>query len=468
MTSEAKLDDWKDWHESHKSMASFGVGSFGIELIQNAFAGLYFFFYETELLLPGIFLLLANVLFAIWNAVNDPLLGYVMEKPRNFWGKWGKRFPFLAFTLIPLYICYFLLFSPPRGLGHVALFLWMFVILALADTFYSMFSISWKAMYPEKFRSDDARRKANVYKLVFGIMSVIVGFLIPPLIYEFDNIESYAIMGLVMAIIGCVAGLIVIPGAREDPARKALEVAQGEVKQTSFFKSLKIAVKNKAFLAYLILFFSSKTWDIFVLGSVPYYVKWILGVEASAMTLIYIAVILGIFAAIPVFTPISKKIGFRKTAVIGGLTEAVCTIPLFFITDVGTSLIFFFIIGFGNGAMWVMFSPILSEALDSISVETGKRDSSVYVGINVFFARLTIILFTILVVYIHAITNFNPAAETGKGMQPPLAEFGILLTISIIPVISTALGSLLFWKIYDIKGEKKIWLEEQLKAMDLH
>lgn len=186
------------------------------------------------------------------------------------------------------------------------------------------------------------------------------------------------------------------------------------------------------------------------------------------MTFIYIAVILGIFSAVPVFTAISKKIGFRKTAILGGLTEAVCTIPLFFIRDISVSLLFFFIVGFGNGAMWVMFSPILSEALDSIAVETDKRDSSVFVGINVFFARLTIILFTILVVYIHAITNFNPAAETGKGMQSPLAELGILLTISIIPVISTALGSLLFWKIYDIKGEKRIWLEEQLRAKDLH
>jgi GPH family glycoside/pentoside/hexuronide:cation symporter len=468
MSNDVKLDDWREWHESKKSMLSFGMGSFGIELIQNAFAGLYFFFYETELLLPGIFLILANTLFAIWNAVNDPLLGYLMEKPRKSWSKWGKRFPWLAFTLFPLYICYFLLFSPPRGLGNVALFLWMFVMLALADTFYSLFSISWKAMYPEKFRTDDARRKANVYKLVFGILSVLVGFLIPPQIYEFNNIESYALMGAVMAIIGCVTGILVIPGVREDPARKALEVVEGRTKQTPFFESLKIALKNKAFLAYLILFFSSKTWDIFVLGSTPYYAKWILGVEADAMTLIYVAVILGIFAAIPVFTPISKKIGFRKTAIIGGLTEAICTIPLFFITDIGISLIFFFIIGFGNGAMWVMFSPILSEALDSIAVETGKRDSSVFVGINVFFARLTIIIFTILVVYIHTITNFNPAAKTGKGMQPASAEFGILLTISIIPVISTALGSILFWKIYDIKGDKKVWLEEQLRAKDLH
>ena len=170
----------------------------------------------------------------------------------------------------------------------------------------------------------------------------------------------------------------------------------------------------------------------------------------------------------PVFTAISKKIGFRKTAVLGGMTEAFCTIPLLFVRDATTSLIFFFIVGFGNGAMWVMFSPILSEALDSISVETGKRDSSVFVGINVFFGRLTIIIFTVLVVYIHAITNFNPAAEVGKGMQNPLAEMGILFTIAVIPVISTAIGSLLFWKLYDIKDEKKIWLEEQLRAKDLH
>ena len=462
-----KLDDWQEWHESKKSMFSFSFGSFGIELVGNAFAGLYFFFYETELLLPGLFLLIANTIFALWNAVNDPLIGYVLEKPRKFWGRWGKRYPWLSILLIPMYISYFLLFAPPKGLGPVALFFWMVVMLVLADTFYSGFFVQWQGMFPEKYRSDDARRKGNAWKLILAITSVIVGTLIPPQIYQYDVVESYAAMAGVILIIGCIAAVFVMYGAQEDPARIAQQIKQGAEKQEPFFGSFKTGLKNKSFVAYIFLYFGNKVWDLFVLGNANYYAKWILGVPASELTLIYAVLILGIFSAVPVFTYIAKKVGFRKTAIIGGLTESVCTIPLIFIRDINTSLFFFFILGFGNGAMWVMLSPILAESLDSLAIQTNKRDSGVYVGIYIFFGRLAIILFTFLMVFVHAITGFNAAAPTGKGQQTPLADLGIMITFAVIPVIGTAVFTILFAITYDIKDEKKVWLEEQLRIKNL-
>jgi GPH family glycoside/pentoside/hexuronide:cation symporter len=470
MSNDIKLDDWQEWHESKKSMFSYSFGSFGIELVGNAFAGLYFFFYETELLLPGIFLLIANSIFAIWNAVNDPLIGYVVEKPRKFWGRWGKRYPWLVTMLIPMYVSYFLLFAPPQGLGPFALFLWMVVMLVLADTFYSGFFVNWQGMFPEKYRTDDARRQGNVYKLILAISSVIVGTLVPPQIYKYDVVESYATMGAVIMVIGIIAALFVMYGGREDPARKAQQVLEGGVEQEKFFKSLKVGLKNKAFLGYIFLYFGNKVWDLFVLGNANYYAKWILGVPASDLTLIYAAIILGIFAAVPVFTIISKKVGFRKTAIIGGLTESALTTPFLFIQNIPSPIvyIFFFIVGFGNGAMWVMLSPILAESLDSLSIQTGRRDSGVYVGIYIFFGRLAIILFTFLMVFIHAITGFNAAAPVGQGQQTPLAELGIIITIAVIPIIGTAVFTILFALTYDIKDEKKEWLEEQLRAKDLH
>ncbi len=463
-----KLDDWEGWHTSTKTMISYSFGAFGFELVGNAFAGLYFFFYETELLLPGIFLIIANAIFAIWNAVNDPIIGYIQERPRRWWGKYGKRFPWIVTMLIPMYVSYFLLFAPPLGLGPFALFLWMMVMLCLADTFYSAFFNAWYGMFPEKYRTDAAKRKGNVYKLLLSIGSVIVGTLIPPEIYRYDVVESYAEMAAVILLIGVVAGVVVIYGSREDPARKALEVQQGMVAQDPFLKSLKLSLTNKAFLAYIFFYFGNKCWDLFVIGSVPYYGKWILGIPASDLVLIYVFFILGQLVAVPIFTWMAKKVGFYKTAVIGGLLESICTLPLVFITDVNVAYPFILILGIGNAALWSMLAPILAEALDSLSIQTGKRDSGVYVGIYIFFGRLAIIVFTFFMVFVHDITGFDAAAPIGQGIQTPLADFGILLTISIIPMIATAAFTILFALTYDIKGEKKNWLEQQLREKDLH
>ncbi|MBD3198064.1 MAG: MFS transporter [Candidatus Lokiarchaeota archaeon] len=467
----SELDDWGDWHTSKKSMISFSFGSFGIELVGNAFGSLYFFFYETEILVPGLLIIIANVIFALWNAINDPLMGYLTERPRKFWGKWGRRFPWMAISLVPMYLCYFLLFAPPIGAGPIGYFAWMCAFLVLADTFYSMFFVNWQAMFPEKYRSDDARRKGNVYKLVLAILSIIVGTLIPPEIYEYGNTGSFAVMGAVIFLIGSIAGVSVIYGSREDPARRAQQVKEGEAEGQNFLEAFKEAfgqgLKNKAFVGFILLYFGNKIWDLFVLGSANYYAKWILGIPASDLTEIYIFIILGIIAGVGIFTVISKKVGFYKTAVIGGLTESVCTIPLLFITNVTLSYPFFFIVGIGNGAMWTMLAPILSDALDSLSIQMKKRSSGIYTGIYAFFGRLAIILFTVLVILIHDMTGFDAAADAGKGMQTPLADFGILITMAVIPVLGTAIFTILFALVFDIKGEKKIWLHEQLREMDI-
>lgn len=466
-----ELDDWSEWHTSKKSMISYSFGSFGIELVGNAFGSLYFFFYETELLLPGGLIIAANIIFAIWNAINDPLMGYVSETPRKFWGKWGKRFPWMAVSLIPMYLCYFLLFAPPLGAGPIVYFAWMCAFLVLADTFYSLFFVNWQAMFPEKYRGDDARRKGNVYKLLLAILSIIVGTLVPPKIYQYDVVQSYALMGAVIFLIGSIAGVSVLYGSREDPARKAQQVREGEESKEKFIQTFKTAfgegLKNRAFIGFIFLYFGNKVWDLFVLGSANYYAKWILGIPASDLTEVYIFVILGIFTGVGIFTVISKKVGFFKTAIIGGLIESVCTIPLLFIRDVTLSYPFFFIMGIGNGAMWTMLAPILSDALDSLAIQMKKRASGIYAGIYAFFGRLAIILFTVLVILIHDLTGFDAAADAGKGMQTPLADIGILITMAVIPVIATALFTTLFAITFDIKGEKKVWLQEQLEIHDI-
>ena len=466
-----ELDDWSEWHQSKKSMISFSFGSFGIELVGNAFAGLYFFFYETEVLLPGLFLIIANVVFALWNAVNDPLMGYLSETPRKFWGKWGKRFPWIATTLIPMYFCYFLLFAPPVGAGILANFFWMMAMLMLADTFYSLFFVNWQAMFAEKYRGDDARRRGNMYKLFLAIASVIIGNLIPPAIYDWDDLQSFATMGAVIFLLGSIAGIVVIYGAREDPARKAQQMREGAMERDKFVKSFKNAfrqgLKNKAFIGYIFLYFGNKTWDLFVLGSVPYYAKWVLGVDPADLIIPLALVIIGIFAAVPIFTVVAKKVGFYRAAIIGGLTESICTIPLIFIRDINVAYVFFFIVGIGNGAMWTALSPTLSEALDSLAVQMGKRESGVFSGIYAFFGRFAIILFTFIVIWLHAITGFNAEAPAGRGMQTPLADLGIVIQIGLIPVLATAIFTILFALTFDIKGEKKVWLEKQLKEQNL-
>lgn len=63
----------------------------------------------------------------------------------------------------------------------------------------------------------------------------------------------------------------------------------------------------------------------------------------------------------------------------------------------------------------------------------------------------------------HELTGFAEGAAT----QPPTAVFGIALHTGIIPAIFMAIGTLVFWKFYDITPEKSAEIKARLKELGI-
>ena len=61
---------------SKKTMASFAFETFMSEFLWMAFSAFAFFYYETEIGLNVLLIGLVFVIYAIWSAVNDPLIGF--------------------------------------------------------------------------------------------------------------------------------------------------------------------------------------------------------------------------------------------------------------------------------------------------------------------------------------------------------------------------------------------------------
>jgi hypothetical protein len=68
----------------------YGLGSFGLESAYKVFWGFYVFYY-VDVLGPAVTLAtLINVVYSIWDAVNDPLAGVPSDNTRTRWGR-GRR-----------------------------------------------------------------------------------------------------------------------------------------------------------------------------------------------------------------------------------------------------------------------------------------------------------------------------------------------------------------------------------------
>lgn len=86
---------------SKLGMVSYGFNSFSRELLRMTFTAWCFYFYESEIGLNVWLVGLAFVIFAIYNMFNDPLVGYLTNRPFKFTRKWGRRFPWILLGGLP-------------------------------------------------------------------------------------------------------------------------------------------------------------------------------------------------------------------------------------------------------------------------------------------------------------------------------------------------------------------------------
>jgi len=106
------------------------------------------------------------LLFGIWNAVNDPLFGYISDRTKS---KLGRRIPCIRYGA-PLFILSFILFwlDIPGVNSQVGLFVQMLLALFLYDALYTAIATSLYIMPYEVAISNKARSSIYIWKRAFG------------------------------------------------------------------------------------------------------------------------------------------------------------------------------------------------------------------------------------------------------------------------------------------------------------
>jgi len=100
----------------------WGIAALGTSLISGIYGALLPIFYQDYLGLTARWIALASAIYAIWNAINDPLFGYITDSTRS---KHGRRIPYMRYTAPFLALTFVLVwFAPPRA-GQQMLFFWM-------------------------------------------------------------------------------------------------------------------------------------------------------------------------------------------------------------------------------------------------------------------------------------------------------------------------------------------------------
>lgn len=454
-------------YHSKKNMASMNVASLAIELIQGVLSVYIFFFYEAELGLSSLLAGLGIGIYAVYDAFNDPLVGYLTDRPFKWTKKWGRRFPFIAVFYIPMIICFLLIFSPPDSLlgSQMGMFGWLIFTTCLFDTVESFFTVNFWALGPDKFRAQGERRLLATFEVYLGFIGVILSFVVPPLIINYSDISSYALMAWVCVGISAACLLFMIPGIRDDKETVEHYLDHYDtLEKEPFLKSLKGVLSQKNYLAFLGLYILYQAQIQLMQASTLYHTRFILNAEADLVTVIILILFVGGLISLPVWIYYTNKTGNnRRTALVSAVLMGIFASGLTFVGDLIGVLIFIFLYGVAFGGYWPLITPVYSDVIDESVVISGRRKEASYGGIRQFFLNLARVIQALTLAFIHEITGF----VEGSDIQTPLALFGIRLHFGLIPGVLILIGVVIFWKFYDITPEKSKELKARLAEMKL-
>ncbi len=411
---------------------SFGMGSFAQWFINSAFNLWVFSFYFSAVKLNVNYIMLAFIIWTIWNAFNDPIIGYLSDRTST---RWGRRKPYIMVGTIPIIILEIIIWTPPTS-DEFLQFIYLLLMLLCYDTFYTMIALPFDSLFPELYTSVEERAQVNTIKQILAIVGLIAAALVPGmLIGELDVRDGYLMNGVVTSIIVGASLLFSLKWGVVEREEFKLDYQQ----HFNYFEGLKYALKNKGFILYTIMFFLYE-YILLLLGTiVPLFVKHVLGSKSTFDTSIIMGImyIIGAFSVI-IWKKLDVKIGSRKGYVISIIAYFITTLPFFWISSFDMAIIDAIFMGIGFGGMLYFIYLIIADVIDEDELKTGIRREGTFFGVTNFFMRLAMIFSIITVSLVFTQTGWeeyqpNPGIDVILGLRILFIVFpGIALGITLI------------------------------------
>ncbi len=440
---------------------SFNLVLVMLPAIWGMFGTHFFWFYEVELGMPVLLVGLANVILTIWDAFNDPLVGYISDQPNRLSRRFGRRFPYIVLAGIPTLIAFVMVFLPPvfdAKTQPIPAFLWLLFWLLILELGYTTVNLA-RALFPEKFRTEAERKKNAGIGMVTGVLGMSLGMTVPMVLVSKGDVSSYWIGAVAIAGVSLVLFFLGIPGVREDK-KMVQQWIREDKPRPPFLQAVRQSLKKKNFVMLIVINVAIQVFSASALGSIYYYLFFVVGVPEDSLANVIFLVLwfTAGLVSVPFWIFIARKIGNKNVQLAGILATAASSLAFFFVKDLTGALIGAFVFGFCQGASTFVRSPLFSDVVDEAALLDKTRQEGIYLGVQAFFDRLGILLQPLIFTVVHLLTGF----EADAAVQTPLAQFGILAGMFLIPGVLLLIAGFFFWRHYDLSPARTQRIKEQL------
>jgi glycoside/pentoside/hexuronide:cation symporter, GPH family len=438
---------------SRRTKVFYGIGDLGNAVVNSAIQFFLMKFYTDAALVPPALAGNALLIGKGWDAINDPLFGWVSDRTKS---RFGKRRVFMIFGAIPLAIATALLWFVPAS-DRISAFFWILATFILFDTLWTLTNVPYYALTSELTDDYDERSSLTTYRMVMAVPAYLVGAALTPAIVGLFALQQtgYAFIGIAYGVLAGAALLISAAGIRE---RKGLAVSAPE---PSPFKSLAVALRNKPFVRLCAIYFVINISFAFIKILMVYYIEYQLLMKAET-SLVMGLMLICVTIALPFWQWISRKMDKGPAYALGMLVGGLAVILTFFLPHESTGLIYLIAIlaGFGFAAQWIFPWAMVADVADYDRADTGEQRSGMYYGVWGLVTKVSEAVALVTVGWILTGFGYVPNVE-----QTSQALLGIRLFFGLIPAAIIFVALPLLFK-FPITRQTHATIRAKLDAMD--
>ncbi len=375
--------------------------------------------------------------YTIYNALNNPALGYASDRTRS---RWGRRRPYILFGGLPYALIFALIFTTPFDgkTNPIGLLIYFGIFIVIWEGLYTALATGYYGLLPEMFGTYEERTDVAARMNIFQVIALILASVVPPLLW---NSIGWAGMAISLAVISVVPMYIGYSSLFERADLKT---------DTSFpfWQALKSTFVNRSYLtatgAQAMRFVATGTLQM----GMPFYLKYSLKVSDSMFSVIFgIAFAVAMLSLYPWRNWVANKLDSRRTLMLANLIMIFGVVPLGFSPSLPFTLVTAVIIGIGLGGLILIGDVIMAEVIDEDEIKTGHQRAGMFFGMSGFVITLS----GLLVSSVFGLVMPAFGYDTLLDVQPASVDMGFRIFLTAPTSIGFLLAIFLLW-LYPIHG----------------
>ena len=208
-------------HITGRVKLSYGIGAVGKDMVYALVAGFLMYYYNTVLGISASFMAVLFMAARVFDAVNDPLMGIVVEKTNT---RFGKFRPWLFIGTILNGIILYAMFAVPESITGTNLLLYTSIAYILWGLTYTFMDIPYWSMSPAITKPGKEREQISViarscagigFALITALTVVVV-----PMLGNMNERVGYKRLALIIAIFFIVSIVLTCMNVKETRIEK--------------------------------------------------------------------------------------------------------------------------------------------------------------------------------------------------------------------------------------------------------